>query len=122
MSYLRFKRTDGERITRDVPLDLSRADLLHPLGVATNSGEVLVPVLGDHHDVFDTNATNALVALEHLLVNMLRVPYGCKKVRREVDARLNSLHRRISTNIYGQPHQRALTTTMPSSSGSRSLR
>lgn len=56
------------------------AGLLYPLRVAPDHREVLVPVLsGDQDDILDTDASDALVRLGHLLVDVLRVAHGAMR-------------------------------------------
>ncbi len=61
--------------------DFSRADLLDPLGVAADGGQVLVTVLRDQDHILDADAADALVALEHRLVDVLRIAHGREEVR-----------------------------------------
>ena len=63
--------------------DLPGANLLHPLGVAANSREVLMTVLRDQDDVLDAHATDALVTLEHFLVDVLGVAHRSEEVWRK---------------------------------------
>ena len=71
--------------------NLSRADLLDPLRVAADRGEVLVAGIGDQDDILDANAAHALVALEDLMIDVLRVADRSQEVRGEVNARLHRL-------------------------------
>ena len=76
--------------------DLPRANLLHPLSVAADRRKVLVTILRDQDDVLDAHATDALVALEHLLVDVLGVAHRSEKVGGEVNAWLDRLHSALS--------------------------
>ena len=78
-------------------------------------------VLCNQDDILNAHATNALVTLEHLLVDVLRVAHRSEEVWREVDARLNGLHGTVNYpfKVGTIQSENTLTTTMPSSSGSR---
>ena len=72
-------------------LQLTRANTLDPIDITTNGGQVLVAVLRDQNHILNSYAPDALILLQHVVVDMLRVAYGGEQVRREVNSRFNRL-------------------------------
>ena len=56
-------------------------------------------VLCNQDDILNAHATNALVTLEHLLVDVLRVAHRGEQVWREVAARFDGLARTSRSQI-----------------------
>lgn len=79
------------RTSYPITSNLSRANLLDPFRVAADRGEVLVAVIGDQDDILNTDAAHALVALEDLMIDVLRVADRSQEVRGEVNAGLDRL-------------------------------
>ena len=102
--------------------ELSRAHALDPRDIAAHSGEVVVPILRDDHDILDAHSPHALVALQHIVVDEIRVAYRREEVRGEVDPGLDRLPHRTVSRARNIRRRAALTTTIPSSSGSLNLK
>jgi hypothetical protein len=98
-----------------------RTNPLNPLDITPHRREILVPIFRDENHILDPDATNALVALQYLVVDMLRVPDWGEKVGREVDTWFNGLiSELLAQSRIEEPVQ--LTTTIPSSNGNLSLK
>ena len=48
-------------------------------------------IVGDYHNIFDANTADRLVALEHLMIDVLGIAHRGQQVRGKVDSRFNSL-------------------------------
>lgn len=99
----------------------SATHALDPLPFTLYGGEVVVSIFGDEDDIFNAYSADRLVFCEDFVIDEWRVAHCDQQVRREVDAGLDGLFD-CERRFIPRRTMRRLTTTIPSSRGSLSLK
>jgi hypothetical protein len=72
-------------------LQFTRTYSFNPGSITSDARQIFVPILGDEDYILDPYPSNALIPLQNLLVDMLRIPHRSQKVGGEVNSRFHSL-------------------------------
>jgi len=61
--------------------DVTGANRFDPLNIAPYSCQVLITIRSDQDIVFDSDTTDRFIFLEDIMIDMLRISYGCQEMR-----------------------------------------